>query len=90
MKTDFGLVNKTRDKAYLISFGKRVKSLRNAKGMTLEAIAFEADIELSQVHRIEKGQINPTLTTLKLLAAALNISISELVNFSGEDGSPES
>ena len=37
------------------------------------------EMELSQVHRIEKGKINPTLTTLNALARGLKISLAELV-----------
>jgi len=47
--------------------------------MTLEQLAFEADIELSQVHRVEKGKINPTLTTLMALAKGLDITLAELM-----------
>ncbi len=73
------LMNKLRDKKVLEQFGQKLKDLRLEKGLTLEQLAFEADIELSQVHRVEKGKINPTLTTLIALAKGLNISISELL-----------
>jgi transcriptional regulator with XRE-family HTH domain len=48
--------------------------------MTLEQVAFAADVEISQIYRIEKGKINPTLTTLIVLSNVLRISIGELVN----------
>jgi transcriptional regulator with XRE-family HTH domain len=73
------VMNKLRDKKVLEQFGQKLKDLRIQKGLTLEQLAFEADIELSQVHRAEKGKINPTLTTLIALAKGLNISISELL-----------
>ena len=56
-----------------------LKDLRLQKGLTLEQLAFEADIELSQVHRAEKGKINPTLTTLIALAKGLGITLTELM-----------
>ena len=56
-----------------------LKDLRLQKGLTLEQLAFEADIELSQVHRAEKGKINPTLTTLIALAQGLGITLTELM-----------
>ena len=52
-------MNNLRDKDLLIKFGERVKRLRTFKSLTLEQLAFAADMELSQVHRIEKGKINP-------------------------------
>jgi transcriptional regulator with XRE-family HTH domain len=73
------LMNNLRDKYTLDNFGARLKELRLKKGMTLEQLAFEADIELSQVHRVEKGKINPTLTTLMALAKGLDITLAELM-----------
>ena len=73
------LMNNLRDNSTLENFGAKIKELRFKKGMTLEQLAFEADIELSQVHRVEKGKINPTLTTLMALAKGLDISLAELM-----------
>jgi transcriptional regulator with XRE-family HTH domain len=72
-------VNNLRDKKVLITFGARVKILRQERNMTLQSLAFEAEMEISQVHRIEKGVINPTLTTLNALAKAFNITLDDLV-----------
>lgn len=47
----------------------------------MKEVSFEADIELSQVYRIEKGLINPSLSTLASLAKALDIELKELVDF---------
>lgn len=73
------LMNNLRNKDTLEHFGNKLKTLRTSKGFTLEQLAFEADIELSQVHRVEKGKINPTLTTLNALAKGLGITLAELV-----------
>jgi transcriptional regulator with XRE-family HTH domain len=72
-------MEKERGKELLIPLGERLRELRLQKGFTLEELANEADIELSQVHRIEKGKINPKYTTLKILADALNMSLSDVV-----------
>lgn len=73
------LMNKLRNKEELETFGEKLKSLRISKNYTLEQLAIEADMEISQVHRIEKGKINPTLTTLNALAKGLGITLVELV-----------
>ena len=73
------LMNNLRNQETLNKFGDKLKTLRITKGLTLEQLAFEADIELSQVHRVEKGKINPTLTTLIALAKGLSITLAELV-----------
>jgi transcriptional regulator with XRE-family HTH domain len=67
-----------RNKAVLEDFGVRLKELRTEKGMTQEELSYAAEVELSQVHRIETGKINPTLSTLSALANALSISLAEL------------
>jgi transcriptional regulator with XRE-family HTH domain len=74
-------MNNTRDEKRLIEFGHQIRKLRQAKKLTLEALAFEAEIEISQVHRIEKGKINPTLTTILLLADALKVSPTKLFDY---------
>jgi transcriptional regulator with XRE-family HTH domain len=74
------IMNNLRDKSTLEHFGAKLKELRLKKGLTLEQLAFEADIELSQVHRVEKGKINPTLTTLIAIAKGLGVKLSELLS----------
>lgn len=73
------VMNNLRNQETLTKFGDRLKTFRVTKGLTLEQLAFEADIELSQVHRVERGKINPTLTTLFALAKGLGITLAELV-----------
>lgn len=45
-------------------------------------LAFEADIEYSQIAKIERGISNPTISTVYGLAKALNIQVIELFKFS--------
>ena len=71
------VMNNLRDKELLIKFGDRLKTIRNERNMTLEQLAFASDVEISQVHRIEKGSINPTLSTLSALAKGLDMTIAE-------------
>ncbi len=48
--------------------------------MSQEDLANEADIPLSQIGRIERGETNPTVSTLFVIAQALKISLPELVD----------
>lgn len=73
-------MNNLRNQEILTKFGDKLKDLRKSKGLTLQELAIEADIEISQVHRIEKGKINPTLTTLTALAKGLDVPLVELFN----------
>lgn len=63
------------------ALGKRIKELRKAQGLSQEDLSYEADIPLSQVGRIERGEINPTISTIAIIASALNIEIKEIFNF---------
>ena len=47
----------------------------------MEQLAHLCNIEYSQISRIELGQINTTLSTIKILANALEIHPKELLDF---------
>ncbi|MBS1491410.1 MAG: helix-turn-helix transcriptional regulator [Bacteroidetes bacterium] len=64
-------------------FGKHVRELREAHGLSQEALANEADIPISQIGRIERGEVNPTLSTISALSKAFKLSISSLLDFAG-------
>ena len=74
-------VNKTRNDAYLKAFGEHLRKLRKKHGLTMMELAFEAEIEYSQVAKIERGVINTTISTAHNLATALEISTHELFLF---------
>jgi len=67
-----------RDKQLMASFGLRIRQLRMEKGLSQQNLADRAEIEISQVYRIEKGKTNTTLSTIGALASALDISIAEI------------
>jgi transcriptional regulator with XRE-family HTH domain len=62
------------------AFGAKVRELRKNRNMSMQSLANIAEIELSQIYRIEKGIINPKLTTIVAIARALNLTQVELVN----------
>lgn len=63
------------------TLGARIRNLRIEKGISQEALANEAEIPLSQIGRIERGETNPTISTLYVLAVALDIELKFLVDF---------
>ncbi|TGE22742.1 helix-turn-helix domain-containing protein [Hymenobacter metallicola] len=77
-----------RDQERLNQFGRRLRQVRQAKGFTQESLAAAADLELSQIGRIERGAINTSLSTVFILARALQLDVRELFNFSA-GGEPE-
>lgn len=64
----------------IILFGRNVRRLRKEKGLTMQQLANQADIELSQIYRIETGKINPKLSTVFMIAKAFEIKPEELFN----------
>lgn len=62
----------------ILAFGQTVRRIRKDKKISMQKLAHQADIELSQVYRIETGKINPKLSTILNIARALEVSPKEL------------
>ena len=58
--------------------GANVRRLREAKGLSQEELAFDAEMHRTYVSGIERGKRNPTVTVLDRLATALGAPISGL------------
>lgn len=71
----------TKDKEYLVSFGKHLKKMREEKGMSQEELANLAEVSLPQITRIERGVINPTICTIKSLSKGLSVDMSFMFEF---------
>lgn len=63
--------------AALKMIGKNVRTIRNSKGLSMEAVANEANIEYRQLGRIERGEGNTTVASLLKIADALKVNVSE-------------
>ena len=63
------------------AFGKNLKMLRNEAKLSQEDLANDCDISISQIGRIERGEINTTISTLFVLANALDIEVKDLFHF---------
>lgn len=59
--------------------GKRLKKLREAKGMSQAALAEKADLSRGYLLRLEAGRQDPTLGTLERLADALDVPLKKLI-----------
>ena len=65
------------EKIFIKSFGERLRQIRLSKNLSQAELAHSAEIPINQVGRIERGEINTTLTTIKVLADSLDIPITE-------------
>ncbi len=69
------------DKIFLKEFGRRLKKLRKEKGFSQAQLAFESNIEISQISRIERGLINTTIANAKNLSKTLDVNLKEMFDF---------
>jgi len=63
---------------FLLSLGKRVRELRNRRGMTRKMMAHEADVSERHLAQLEAGEGNVSIVLLRRIAAALHVSLAEL------------
>jgi transcriptional regulator with XRE-family HTH domain len=69
-----------KNRKLIKAVGNHIRSLRIEKGISQEQLANEADIPLSQVGRIERGETNPTISTLFVISEALGVELKKLVD----------
>ncbi len=69
------------------ALGTRIRKLRQsgAKKLTQEDLAEQADISVSFLSMIERGERAPHIGTLLRIAAALGVSIGELFLFANKE-----
>jgi transcriptional regulator with XRE-family HTH domain len=60
------------------ALGKAVKQLREAKGLTQEAVAHAASVHPTWVSRLEGGKLNPSWGMIVRVADALGVKVSDL------------
>ncbi|MEO2017875.1 MAG: helix-turn-helix transcriptional regulator [Fuerstiella sp.] len=64
----------------LARFGKRVRELRLANGLSQEGFAAECGLDRTYMGGIERGERNLALRNIEVIASTLGISLSELMN----------
>jgi transcriptional regulator with XRE-family HTH domain len=62
-------------------FGKRLKELRLARGLSQEELAFRVGVHRTYLGGIERGERNPSLRNLAAIAKGLGVSLPELFSF---------
>lgn len=62
------------------SIAKNLVYQRKLKGYTQEELSTRTAVTVRTIQRIEKGDVNPHLQTVKLLATALDINVDDLLN----------
>jgi transcriptional regulator with XRE-family HTH domain len=60
-------------------FGKRLREIRLREGLSQEELARRADLHLTVVARLDRGERSPGLTTILRVAAGLGVDPGELL-----------
>jgi DNA-binding XRE family transcriptional regulator len=64
--------------AVLARLGRRVRRLRNERGLTQEDAAGKASLDPKHFQEIEAGRVNVTVASLVGIAKALGVTLAEL------------
>jgi len=56
-----------------------VKRTRHARGLTQDQLANKTEMHAANVRRMERGDANPSLSTMARMAAALEVDLADLV-----------
>ncbi len=62
----------------LVSFGKRIRAIRQKKGLSQEEAALASGLDRSYYGGVERGEHNIALINIEKIAKALQISLRDL------------
>jgi transcriptional regulator with XRE-family HTH domain len=62
-----------------MKIGEHIKEIRVLKGLTQVELSERSGIALRTIQRIEKGDVNPSIFSLKAIGAILEVNLNELV-----------
>lgn len=70
----------SRETDVLKRFGERVRELRKGLELSQEAFADKCKLDRTYIGGIERGERNLALRNINVIARALGVSLSELMN----------
>lgn len=77
-KTSRGTGRRPRRNEVLRKLGQRIRAIRQGRGMTQEDLASALDLSIAYVSLIERGNRNPSFTTVVALAHGLGVSLRDV------------
>lgn len=75
---------KAKKNKQAVAFGKVLKELRREAELSQDALAEKADLERTFISFLERGERQPTISTIIALAAALSVAADEIVRLTVE------
>ena len=67
------------DDDFIQQIGSKIREARKNRNVSIEALANECEVDSSQIGRMERGEVNFTISNLNKVAKALNIDPKELL-----------
>jgi transcriptional regulator with XRE-family HTH domain len=71
----------TSNSEYLKKLGENLRIKRQEALLSQQELADISNVAKSTIQRIEKGTLNPSITNLKAICDALNITVQTLMSF---------
>jgi transcriptional regulator with XRE-family HTH domain len=78
----------TETDGFDLTIGERLKALRLAANMTLDALAAESGVSRAMISRIERAEASPTAVLLARLCTAMGLSLSSFFEGAEEAADP--
>lgn len=60
--------------------GYKIRSIRKSKKMSIERVALDAEMEYTQLSRIERGKINTSIYHIYKISNTLDIRLPDLLD----------
>lgn len=76
-------LSKKRQHQGLVALGAAIREIRRSKGISQEKLALLSEVDRAYVGRIERGDNNSTILTLRQIAHALDMTLSKLMQKAG-------
>jgi transcriptional regulator with XRE-family HTH domain len=64
----------------LKKIGARIREIRTERGLSQEALAFEAGVAVNSIATIERGEANASVAVLLAIARVLKVKLRDLVD----------
>ncbi len=64
----------------LSAFGKKLREVREEKGVSIRGLADMAEIDYSNLNRIENGIVEASLCTIVAIAEAIGVDPGDLIS----------
>ncbi|WP_405226347.1 helix-turn-helix domain-containing protein [Dokdonia sp. Asnod1-B02] len=71
----------TQPSEFCLELGKHLRALRKSKDLSIEEIAYKANIDAQNLRKYELGKQEMKIGMLKRIADAFEITPSELIDF---------